>query len=162
MNVLRLSAFAGATALLLSGCSSQSAAYEPIHNSCVTMLGVELEWGPAQGEELHEQIMPELIVANAASPEETGPFLPVLEKFDQLNKDKAAYWVAQEPFLMIIYTSGNLMTEEEARIQIDERKAKTLVDGPDSTEIEREFAVRGQFVLDSFATLCEEYLAPPA
>jgi hypothetical protein len=150
---VKVSAMGALAILVLSGCSGQSQAYEPIQNACKELVGLELQRGPDQGERVVRLIRPELQAAEDASEQEAAPFMLLLEDFEQLNADKAEHW-AQVWFLLVDIGGYSLV---EADKFLDEREPQIADVARDEGEIENRFAERGDRIEESFETLCENY-----
>ena len=149
---------------VLTGCSLQSQAYAPLHNVCKATVGLELQKGPEQGELLVQEIQGEIAVADAASSEEAAPFIPLLEKLKTLNSDKADYFVTSEGlrkrFNGALRTQGFGMSDEEIEQDILREKSETADASLETYSDEKDIAIRGDFIEDSFEQICEDYLAP--
>jgi len=139
--------------LVLSGCSGQSQAYEPIQNACKELAGLELQRGPDQGVNVVRIVRPELLAAEEASKEEAAPFMLLLEDFQQLNADKAEHF--QQVFVLLVDIGGYSL--DEAQAFVDEREPQIADVSRDEGEIENLFAERGDRIEESFETLCESY-----
>jgi hypothetical protein len=150
---VKVSAMGALAILVLSGCSGQSQAYEPIQNACKELVGLELQRGPDQGERVVRLIRPELQAAEEASKQEAAAFMLLLEDFEQLNADKSEHF-QQVRFLLVDIGGYSL---DEAQAFVDEREPQIADVSRDEGEIENLFAERGDRIEDSFETLCESY-----
>jgi hypothetical protein len=140
-------------AVMLTGCSGQSQAYEPIQNACKELVGLELQRGPDQGVTVVRIVRPELQAAEEASKEEAAPFMLLLKDFQQLNDDKAEHF--QRVLVLLIDIGGYSL--DEARDFVDERQPQIADVSRDEGEIENLFAERGDRIEDGFEALCENY-----
>jgi hypothetical protein len=140
-------------AVMLTGCSGQSQAYEPIQNACKELVGLELQRGPDQGVKVVRIVRPELQAAEEASKEEAAPFMLLLKDFQQLNADKADHF--QQVFVLLVDIGGYSL--DDAQAFVDEREPQIADVSRDEGEIENLFAERGDRIEEGFEALCENY-----